>query len=92
MSGEKISKRIELPELLEKEDFDGLYSGEEHPRVKVRYLAMSLLKKGKGHREVGEILQVHEKTVLKWERILKAKGIEGLKEQGGRGRKPQVVP
>jgi len=70
-------KPIELAEILQREDFDGLYRREKHPRVKMRYLAMSLLKKGKSHKEVGEILQVHEKTVLKWIRQLKADGIEG---------------
>jgi transposase len=89
---EEMPKPIELPEILQREDFDELYRREKHPRVKMRYLAMSLLKKGKSHREVGEILQVHEKTVLKWVRILKAKGTEGLKEQGGRGRKPRLDP
>jgi len=87
-----MPKPIELPEMLQKEDFDELHRQEQHPRVKMRYSAMSLLKQGKSHREVGEILQVHEKTVLKWVRILKAEGIEGFKEQGGRGRKPRLDP
>lgn len=83
-------KPIELPDVLWVEDFEGLYRREKHPRVKMRYLAMLLLRQGKSYKEVGKIVQVHEKTVLKWIRRLRADGIAGLQERGGQGRKPRL--
>jgi len=53
-----MPKPIELPERLQREDFDELYRQEKHPRVKIHYLAISLLKKGKNHREVGTVPQL----------------------------------
>jgi len=59
MRGSKeMPKPIELPERLQREDFDELYRQEKHPRVKIHYLAISLLKKGKNHREVGTVPQL----------------------------------
>jgi len=45
-------------EMLQKEDFDELYRQEKHPRVKIRYLAMPLLKTGKSHREVSDTQKI----------------------------------
>jgi len=80
----------ELPEALYAHDFVELARREWDGRVRVRLLALAHLQEGRTAREVGAMLKVHEKTVLKWLRRFRAGGIEGMAEQPGRGAKRRL--
>ncbi|QBQ53368.1 IS630 family transposase [Nitrosococcus wardiae] len=81
---------IELPERLYAHDFAELARGELDGRVRVRWLALAHLQEGRSPREVGMMLKVHEKTVLKWLRRFRAGGVEGMAEQPGGGAKRRL--
>jgi transposase len=80
----------ELPETLYRHDFTKLARREWDGRVRMRLLALAHLQEGRGPREVGRMLKVHEKTVLKWLRRFRAGGVEGMAEQPGRGAKRRL--
>ncbi|WP_155814828.1 helix-turn-helix domain-containing protein [Nitrosococcus oceani] len=56
----------------------------------VGWLALAHFQKGQSPWEEGMMLQVHEKTVLKWLRHFRAEGVEGMAEQPGRGAKGRL--
>src|SRR5512144_2333575 len=76
---------VELPEPLCEHDFTDLARRALDGRVRVRLLALAHLQEGKTPRDIGAMLKVHEKTVLKWIRRYRARGVEGMAEQPGRG-------
>ena len=82
--------RRELPETLYAHDFVELARRELDGRVRVRLLALAHLQERRSPREVGAMLKVHEKTVLKWLRRFRAGGVEGMAEQPGRGAKRRL--
>lgn len=81
---------VELPETLYEHDFTDLARRELDGRVRVRLLALAHLQEGKTPRDIGAMLKVHEKTVLKWIRRYRARGVEGMAEQPGRGAKRRL--
>ena len=61
-----------------------------HPRESMRFLAFIHLQEGKGPLEVAQIIKVTRNTIHRWIRNFELRGIEGLREQGGRGKKPLI--
>ncbi len=81
---------VTMPPELREPDFATLVRQELDARVRIRLLALWHLQEGKTPREVGAMLKVHEKTVLRWLRRFRASGIAGLAEQPGRGAKRRL--
>lgn len=75
------------PPELNDHDFVALARSELDGRVRLRLLALAHLKEAKSPREIGAMLKVHPKTVLKWLGRFRAGGVAGLAEQPGRGAK-----
>ena len=61
-------------------------------RIATRARMLLLRAEGKRQMEVGDILRVHRNTVRLWEKRYRAKGINGLKDNPGRGRRPVFSP
>ncbi len=85
-----MTSRSRFAEQLKENNFTKLFKEAIHPREKMRFLAFIHLKEGKGPSEVAEILKVSRDTVQRWKRNFEAKGISGLREQGGRGKRPLI--
>lgn len=79
-----------VPETIDNHDFIRLVKSTSHPRERIRFLAFSHLQDGKTPTEVAQIVRVARNTVYYWLRCFREKGIEGLREQGGRGKKPLI--
>jgi len=89
MQGRPLKK----PESFEQEPFTRLYHRSQHPREKIRYLALYLLQQGKRTAtEVAAILHVSRMSVTRWLQRYRQHGIDGLKEQPGRGRQSLLSP
>ena len=61
-------------------------------RIATRARILLLREEGKRQTEVGELLKVHRNTVRLWEKRYKQKGIKGLYDKPGRGRRPTFSP
>ena len=72
---------------LQSDDFDQLFREATHPKEKLRFLAFVHLKDGQSARTVANTVQVDQSSVHRWLRNYQAKGVDGLREQPGRGRK-----
>lgn len=81
---------LKLPSNFKEHDFVQLARQEKNARARIRYIGLDNLQKGKGIKEVSRILSVHENTVKNWVKRFRKKGVEGLKEQPGRGAKRKV--
>lgn len=79
-----------VPDSLQSQDFKNLIKKERCGRTRSRLLGLSLVREGKQFREVASLLKVHEKSVRNWVRKFAQSGIEGLKEQRGRGAKRKI--
>jgi transposase len=71
-------------------DFFYLAKREPHPRTRMRLLALGHLKAGKNKREVTEMFQIVLITLRRWVLRFVAKGVQGLKERPGKGRKKKL--
>lgn len=78
--------KINLDKLKEY-DFEKLTKGARNAREKTRYLAFVHLKEGKAVGEVSDIIKMSKNAIYVWLRKFNKDGLEGLKEQGGRGAK-----
>lgn len=85
-----MTPRSNVAEQLERRDFKKLFKEASHPREKMRFLAFIHLKEGKGPSEVANILKVSRDTIQRWKRSFQVNGVDGLREQGGRGKKPLI--
>ena len=81
---------LKLPAALYDYDFALLAKTENHTRFRLRLLGLHNLQKGKGLRETAEALGVHELSVKKWVKRFCNNGLEGLREQKGRGNKSKL--
>lgn len=81
---------LKLPETIYDHDFALLAKTENHARTRLRLLGIHNLQKGKGLRETAEILGVHELSVKNWLNRFAKNGLEGLREQKGRGNKRKL--
>ncbi|MCP5506166.1 MAG: winged helix-turn-helix domain-containing protein [Chlamydiales bacterium] len=79
-----------IPQTIYDHDFVRLAKSASHPREKIRFLAFSHLKDGKKPSEVADIVRVARNSLYHWLRRFREKGLEGLREQGGRGKKPLI--
>lgn len=71
-------------------DFFLLSKREPNPRTRIRFLALGHLKTGKSKQEVTEMFQINLITLRRWVLRFVTKGVQGLKEQPGRGRKKKL--
>lgn len=82
---------LTLPETIHNHDFAALARAENHARVRIRLLGLHNLQNGKGLRETAKILGVRELAVKNWLKRFSLNGLEGIKEQKGRGAKRKLV-
>ena len=68
-------------------DFSLLAKRSRHPRERMRLLALAHLKDGKSVIEAARAIKVTRNAVYTWLRAFRDKGLDGLKEKGGRGAK-----
>ena len=71
-------------------DFFDLAKREPNPRTRIRLLALGHLKTGKSKQEVTEMFQIVLITLRRWALRFVANGVQGLKEQPGKGRKKKL--
>jgi len=71
-------------------DFFQLAKREPNPRTRIRLLALGHLKMGKSKKEVTEMFQIVLITLRRWVLKFIAKGVQGLQEQPGKGRKKKL--
>jgi transposase len=83
-------RKLILPKTMYEHDFALLAKKEKHARTRIRLLGLDNLKKGRTARETAELLCVHENSVKRWLKSFSDRGLEGLKEQSGRGAKRKV--
>ncbi len=86
-----MAPRPNIAEQLKKYNFIKLFQEASHPREKLRFLAFAHLQEGKGPLEVANIVKVTRDTIQRWKRSFQSKGVNGLREQGGRGKKPLIL-
>lgn len=67
--------------------FMSLSKKTKNVREQKRFLALSHIQRGKSVSEAADAVGVDTNTVYVWLQKVKASGIDGLREQGGRGRK-----
>jgi transposase len=79
-----------LPDI-EKYPFDKLSKTEGSSRERRRYLAFAHIQEGKSFSEVALIVRVQLRTLMAWVQKFREKGLDGLKEQPGRGCKPHLA-
>lgn len=71
-------------------DFFHLAKREPNPRMRIRLLALGHLKAGKSKQEITEMFQIVLITLRRWVIRFVVKGVQGLKEQPGKGRKKKL--
>lgn len=70
--------------------FFQLAKREPNPRTRIRFLALGHLKTGKSKQEVCNMFQIVLISLRRWVLRFITKGVQGLKEQPGRGRKKKL--
>ena len=85
-----MARKSELPKSFYKEDFISLYKKEVSPQVKSRFLGCSHIQKGMTTQAVADLLHVQYRTVAYWIKRYKESGVDGLRDQKGRGLKPKL--
>jgi len=73
------------------EEVEGWYRKERDGKLKQKLNAIRLLMKGRGRKEVAEVLGVSEATVKKWRERWDRDGLEGLKAKH-KGSVSKVTP
>jgi len=71
-------------------DFFQLAKRESNPGMRIRFLALGHLKASKSKKEVTEMFQIVFITLRRWVLRFIAHGVQGLKEQPGKGRKKKL--
>lgn len=71
-------------------DFEDLLKTQGNPRERRRYLAFAHLRDGKSFTETAMMVKVQLRTLMNWVQNFRQRGIEGLKDQPGRGAKPHL--
>lgn len=69
-------------------DFDKLANTEGNARERRRFMAFAHIREGKTFTETATAVRVKLRTLMNWVKQFKAEGLEGLKDQPGRGAKP----
>jgi len=73
---------------IEQYDFDRLAKTEGNARERRRYVAFAHMREGKTFTDTALAVRVKLRTLMNWVKQFRAKGLEGLKDQPGRGAKP----
>ncbi len=85
-----MPRKTSLPNEFFETNFLILYQTESSARMKIRYLGLLHLTKGKTIIEVSKMLCVSPRTVAYWINRYKKEGIDGLKDKPGRGAKTKL--
>ena len=72
--------------------FDLVKNQKIENRIATRARILILRDEGKSQTQVGETLKIHRNTVRLWEKRYKQKGVKGLYDKPGRGRRPTFSP
>lgn len=75
---------------LEQYDFDKLSKTQGNSRERKRYLAFAHIRDGRSFTETAAAIRIKLRTLMNWIKRFKAQGIDGLKDQPGRGAKPYL--
>jgi transposase len=75
---------------LDHHDFTSLLKTKGNPRERRRYLAFAHLQEGKSFTETAKMVKVQLRTLMNWVKNFRKNGLEGLKDQQGRGAKPHL--
>jgi len=86
-----MARQARFPAALYEHDFVSLARTEGHARTRLRWLGLAHLQEGKSYEAVAQALKVHAKSVMSWVKRLAQAGLEGVREQGGRGAKPKLA-
>jgi putative transposase len=70
--------------------FEKLSKATRNARERIRYLAFAHLQDGRNFTEAALMVKVKLRTLMKWVKRFKESGIDGLKDQPGRGKKPHL--
>ena len=76
---------------IEKYPFDRLSKTEGSFRERRRYLAFAHIQEGKSFSDVALIVRVRLRTLMEWVKNFRENGLDGLKDQPGRGCKPYLA-
>jgi transposase len=71
-------------------DFDKLSKTQGNPRERKRYLAFAHISDGKSFTEAAAAIRIKLRTLMNWVKQFRKQGIDGLKDQPGRGAKPYL--
>lgn len=75
---------------IEQYDFDKLAKTEGSPRERRRFMAFAHLREGKTFTEVAASVRVKLRSLMRWVKRFRTKGLEGLKDKAGRGAKSLI--
>lgn len=83
-------RKAETIKNLRQFDFDKLSKTQGNSREKRRYLAFAHICDGKSFTEAAAAVRIKLRTLMNWVKRFREEGIDGLKEQPGRGSKPYL--
>ena len=83
-------RKAETIKDITKYDFDKLSKTQGNPRERKRYLAFAHICDGKSFTEAAAAIRIKLRTLMNWVKRFREQGIEGLKDQPGRGSKPYL--
>lgn len=83
-------RKAEIIEGITQYDFDKLSNTQGNSRERKRFLAFAHISEGKSFTEAAAAIRVELRTLMNWVKRFRLQGIEGLKDQPGRGAKPYV--
>jgi len=75
---------------LNQHNFESLLKTSGNARERRRYLAFAHLQDGRSFTEASKMVKVKLRTLMNWVQNFRKRGIEGLKDQSGRGAKPHL--
>ena len=73
-------------------DFDKLSRIWGNPRERKRYLAFAHIRNGKNFYSAAVAVRISLRTLMSWIERFQSQGLDGLKDQPGRGAKPYLPP
>lgn len=83
-------RKAETIKNLRQFDFDKLSKTQGNSRERLRYLAFAHICDGKSFTEAAAAVRIKLRTLMNWVKKFRERGIDGLKEQPGRGSKPYL--
>ena len=80
-------RKAEIMKGITQYDFDKLSKTQGNHRERKRYLAFAHIKDGKSFTEAAAAIRIQLRTLMNWIKQFRMHGIDGLKDQPGRGAK-----